>query len=437
MKIVAENDPFLRHAAVHRLGQLPELLARIEPKSLKDVQQRIGLLLAWRASGHKDATKRLPDFLRDADPDVRFMAVKWVSDEKLTEFRPQIVEMLKKPNLDPRAVVALSTALARLDDKPVNDDALAGYFLDQLADKGATISAKLMALRSIPATFAKLKTEQLTDLLKETDPAFRIEVLRALKDRADAKAGPAVLAIAKDAKQPSSVRAQALVTLSAMNAADADFLIELVGGKDAGLRQEALRSLVQVKLSTEQRDRLIAATGKPTVETDQPVVRVFGGPIAANRPDVKDTEAWLKHLDGPADPEAGRRIFEHPKLAGCFKCHQVEGRGANIGPDLSLIGRTERKWIVESILQPAAVVAPHYQTWKIEKTDGSTLTGLLIGTYLDVSEYIDEKGNRFKVLATDVQDIKAAKNSIMPDGLFDLLTDQEIRDLVAYLLARK
>src|SRR6185503_6977460 len=146
-------------------------------------------------------------------------------------------------------------------------------------------------------------------------------------------------------------------------------------------------------------------------------VRVFGKKIVTNRPPATDTAAWMKRLDGPADPEAGRRVFEHPKLAGCYKCHQVDGRGANVGPDLSLIGRTERRWIVESILQPSAVVAPHYQTWKIITTDERTRTGLLVRTNLDESEYIDEKGNRFKVSATDVVEIKAANISLMPDGL--------------------
>ena len=46
--------------------------------------------------------------------------------------------------------------------------------------------------------------------------------------------------------------------------------------------------------------------------------------------------------------------------------------GRDVGPDLSLIGRTERRWIVESILQPSAVVAPHYVPWKVETTDGRT-----------------------------------------------------------------
>jgi putative membrane-bound dehydrogenase-like protein len=435
-KMLADPDPFIHQGAVHRLSKGSNARGQIELKDLTAPKARIGLLLAWRASGAKDNTTLLPEFLKDTDPDVRLIAAKWVSDEKLVAFRPQIAEMLKQPNLNPRSYVALATTLARLDDMPVNEDSLAVYFLERLADRDATPAARLMALRAIPANHNRLKLDQLTELLKQDDVAIRIEALRTLKDRADAKAAPAVLALAKDAKQPVVVRAQALVTLSAMNAADADFLIELGAVTDAALRQEALRALVGAKLTTKQQEDLVtAAKGKNDME--QPLARVFAKPLNANRPATTDTPAWLTRLDGPADLEAGRRVFEHPKLATCFKCHQVEGRGANVGPDLSLIGRTERKWIVESILQPSAVVAPHYQAWTIQTTDERTRTGLLVHTNLDESTYIDEKGNRFKVLANEVLDIKAARVSIMPEKLLDGLTDQEIRDLVAYLVARK
>ena len=70
-------------------------------------------------------------------------------------------------------------------------------------------------------------------------------------------------------------------------------------------------------------------------------------------------------------------------------------------------------------------------------TDERTRTGLLVRTYLDESEYIDEKGNRFKVRATEVARIAAARASIMPEGLVDQLTTQEIRDLIAYLQSRR
>jgi putative heme-binding domain-containing protein len=376
------------------------------------------------------------DFLQDPDPDVRFLAIKWVADGRLGRFRPQIVEMLKNPKLDPREFIGLSTALARMDGKPVNEDSLAGYFAERLADKSAPAPVRLMALRSIPASHNRLKLGQLTELLKQDDPAFRIEALRALKDRADPKAAPAALAIARDEKEPATVRAQALVTLAATNGPDADLLISLVNEPDAAIRNEALRGLVQVKLSAEQQVKLARAT-RAHDDSGDLAKRLLGKPFTSGRPPAKDTDAWLKRLEGPSDPAAGRRVFEHQKLAGCFRCHRVDGRGANVGPDLSLIGRTDRKWIVESILQPSAVVAPHFQAWKIVTTDERTRTGLLVRTNLDESEYIDEKGNRFKVLATHVADVKAASVSIMPDGLLDGLTDQEIRDLVAYLESRK
>src|SRR5262249_19753919 len=150
--------------------------------------------------------------------------------------------------------------------------------------------------------------------------------------------------------------------------------------------------------TAEQRAKLEAAV-KGNTDGANALARVLGQPFFVPRPSPVRTPNWLAFLEGPADAEAGRRVFEHPKLAGCFKCHQVEGRGANVGPDLSLIGRTERRWILESILQPSAVVAPHYQAWTILTTDERTLTGLLVHTQLDESTYVDEKGNRFKVLA--------------------------------------
>ena len=216
---------------------------------------------------------------------------------------------------------------------------------------------------------------------------------------------------------------------------DAVVLLELAKEKEGAVSREALRALTGMKLTPAQEVSLVTISGQDG--DSNLAARILGKKVNAHRPVATDTAAWLKLLEGKADPDAGRRIFESPKLAGCYKCHRVEGRGKDIGPDLSLIGRTERKWIVESILQPSAVVAPNYQAWQVATKDGLTRLGLLVGTYNDKSVYIDEKGEPFEVLAVDVESIGAAKNSIMPDGLLDGLTDQEIRDLVAYLAARR
>jgi putative membrane-bound dehydrogenase-like protein len=401
-RMLGDPDPFLRHAAIQKLWW-------IELRDLKKFEgiRKTGAVLAMRRNNPIARRYESLPILDDSDPDVRFLAIKWVSDEKLTQYRPRIVEMLKSPRLDPREFMALTTALARLDDKPVNDDGLAEYFIAKIADKTAPLPTRLMALRSVNVLYSKFKTEMLTALLDIDDAAFRVEVLRALKDRGDAKAAGFASAIAMNPKQSSFVRAQAILTYASLTSSDTGFLKELAGDANEAIAAEAKRALP---------NRIIEKT---------------------QRPAATDTDAWLKRLEGPFDADAGRRIFENAKLTNCSSCHRVDGRGSNVGPDLSLIGRTDRKWIVESILQPSAVVAPHYQTWKVETADGKVITGLLVHTNLDESYYLNERGQRVKVLATDVADAAPIRTSIMPDGLHDKLTDQEIRDLMGYLSTRK
>src|SRR5262249_18351396 len=153
------------------------------------------------------------------------------------------------------------------------------------------------------------------------------------------------------------------------------------------------------------------------------VARVLGKSFTAGRPPHEDITAWLKRLDGPGDSAAGRRVFFHPKLGGCFRCHRVDGRGRDVGPDLSSVGRAERRHVRESTLRPSNLVAPHYQAWVITTADGRVRTGMLVGTVLDEYTYVDPQGAPFKVNTRDIVESRPARTSIMPDGLVDLLTD--------------
>jgi len=92
---------------------------------------------------------------------------------------------------------------------------------------------------------------------------------------------------------------------------------------------------------------------------------------------------------------------------------------------------------LESILQPSNTVAPHYVAWHLETADGKVRTGMLLDTNLDVYTYLDAKGDRFKVNTRDLVEQRPLSTSIMPDGLEATMTDQEIRDLLAYLQSRK
>src|SRR5205085_5223388 len=74
LKLLGDQDAFLRNAAVQQLGRLPSLLAAVDVSALTDPLQRMGVMLAWRASGRAEGARRVRDFLADRDEEVRFLA---------------------------------------------------------------------------------------------------------------------------------------------------------------------------------------------------------------------------------------------------------------------------------------------------------------------------------------------------------------------------
>ncbi len=439
LALLADIDSFLRNAAVQQLARSPDVLTAIDCKSAKDPAVRAGLLLAHRATGKPEAAKFVPEYLTDPDEEVRFLAAKWVADEKLTQHRPLIAEALKNRKLNVRMYLALSTALARVDGQEVNEAKLADYFLERVADERSPADLRVKALQMVPPAHKKLTVELLGKLLAQDDPALRLEAVRTLATHPDPKHGAMLLAAARDEKFSDTVRAQAILGLADRSQEVSDDLLRFAEGESASLRDEALRALVDTKLTPVQRDRLeaLASRERKRPEAAAVVDRVLSRPFAKDRPQAEDTASWLKRLEGPADEAAGRRIFANPRLGYCSRCHRVEGRGVNLGPDLSNVGRNERRSIVESILQPSAVVAPHYTAWRIETKDGKVRTGMLTNTQLDEYTYLDDKGNLFKVNTRDMVEARPLPTSIMPAGLVDRLTDQELRDLLAYLCARR
>jgi putative membrane-bound dehydrogenase-like protein len=435
-KLLADPDPFLRSAAVHQLSRSPALLAGNDLGKPTIPLERIGILLAWRVSGKPEAAERVRAFLNDPDEDVRFLAVKWVADQKLEQYRPLLTEALKDRRLNVRLYFAYSAALARLDDRDVSEAKMADYFFNRLTDPESPAGLRVLALQMLPITYPKLKLDLLARLLARDEPALQLEAVRSLSEHPSRDRFRILLAAARNSHLDDKVRSQAILGLSTQSPEPLEDLFSFVRGEDAVLRDEALRALVGTKLNPTQRDVLSEIERKhPGIEAL--AARVRGEGFVKDRPPATDIGAWLARLEGPADPAAGRRVFFHPKVAGCFRCHRVEGRGQEVGPDLSTIGRTDRRHILESILQPSNLVAPHYQAWRIETANGKVYTGMLVKTVLDEYTYLDAQGNLFKLNTRDITESQPLPTSIMPDGLVNQLTDQEVRDLLAYLGSRR
>ena len=233
------------------------------------------------------------------------------------------------------------------------------------------------------------------------------------------------------------MRAAAIAGLATDSTAYRELLIELAGGDVSAVRDEALRSLVGETLSPQQ--RMVLAQTDASAEISESLARVVD-PSTAKRPAATDTEAWLALLPSQGNARRGERVFFHPKVGTCSKCHQASGRGAAVGPDLSrineriaLAGSDGRRWLMETLLQPSRDMAPQYTPWLIVTKDGKQLTGLPRRKGGNSEAYLGNDGREFTLKTHEIEFHRESDVSIMPADLLQQLTRQELADLFAFL----
>jgi len=437
--LLAHDDPFVATAARTKLAKSPGLLKQVDINSIKNPIGRIAVLQAHkqtREQGDDVPTKLISTFLNDPDQQVRFEAIKWIADQRLETFRAHVSKALLQPDLSPRMFMAYATAMARLDKRPAGDRKLVSFYLAKLKDAKTSPALKIMALRLIPPTQKGFQIEYLTRLLKQNDSMLRVEAVRSIAGHPDNKKKQVLLTVARDSKADAQARIWSLLGLADQVHSSPDLFLDIAEASQGDLTLESVRILARAKLQGAHGKRYAKLLShRPQLNSVQSGRKGFKG--AEARPDYKQTDAWLKLLSGKADVEAGRRIFFHPLLGGCYRCHRSEGRGASIGPDLSLIAlRADRKAILESILQPGNQVAPRYVSWLIDTQDGQQRIGNLQRQNRNEQWYIGSDGLPFRVVRDQIITRTMSNTSLMPQNLVDTLSDQELRDLLAYLMRK-
>jgi len=134
---------------------------------------------------------------------------------------------------------------------------------------------------------------------------------------------------------------------------------------------------------------------------------------------------------------AGKKVFES-QTALCAVCHRIDDLGGLVGPDLSHIGaiRTRRD-LLEAIIFPSASLARDFEAYSVDTTDDESHTGVLFRDEQDVVELAVANGERIRIPRTKVGSIRASSLSLMPQGLDQTMTRQQLADLVNYLLNLK
>ena len=126
--------------------------------------------------------------------------------------------------------------------------------------------------------------------------------------------------------------------------------------------------------------------------------------------------------------KAGQILFTQK----CASCHVLYGRGSNVGPDLTGGDRKNLNYLLENIIDPNASVADTYRASKFVLTDGRLITGVV----LQKTDRTTKIQSATSIEVLDNNDIEASQKtelSLMPDGLFENMTDEEITNLLQYL----
>jgi putative membrane-bound dehydrogenase-like protein len=124
--------------------------------------------------------------------------------------------------------------------------------------------------------------------------------------------------------------------------------------------------------------------------------------------------------------------------AACLKCHTVNGAGGQIGPDLSAIGtKGSRENLIESILYPSKAIADQFVNWQVTTKKGVALGGLIVEETNEAIVIRDANGKDTKIAKNEIESREKSPNSLMPDDNAKTLTEEELLDLVEYLMTLK
>jgi putative heme-binding domain-containing protein len=145
--------------------------------------------------------------------------------------------------------------------------------------------------------------------------------------------------------------------------------------------------------------------------------------------------AYQNAHETAGSPDAGRPLFEKT----CAGCHRFgDAIGKDVGPDLTtIVSRFKRRDVLESILWPSKVISDQYKSESFELKDSSVITGVVVRE--DATRFFvrtpASPERPVQVPKAQVTNRSESTVSLMPPGLLDLYSEEEISNLLAFLMA--
>lgn len=173
----------------------------------------------------------------------------------------------------------------------------------------------------------------------------------------------------------------------------------LATAKNDNERQKAIQLFGRVNQSSEEKLKLIAAKRKIVVE-------------------------------GPVDIAAGHEVAKR----NCFICHKLYGEGADVGPDLTGVGRSSLDALLHNVVNPNEIIGAGYEQVEVETKDDQFFSGRMTENTANHVKLIMAGPTETVIDKTKVKTLTVTELSAMPEGL-EQLADADFRNLVWYILA--
>ncbi len=217
-------------------------------------------------------------------------------------------------------------------------------------------------------------------------------------------------------------RALAIDTLASREA----YALALVDALEAGRVDAGELSASQV--------RQLLAIGNAKI---QKVIEAKWG-VVQDTPEAKIAaiENWKKQLTpevlAGAKLENGAALFKK----SCATCHKLYGEGLTIGPDLTGSNRGSLDYLLMNVIDPSSVVPKQFTTSVIALDSGRVITGVVIGQTENAITVQTDK-EQLTLANDEIEQIRNSGKSLMPDGLIDALTAEQVRDLFAFMMMKR
>jgi putative heme-binding domain-containing protein len=247
-----------------------------------------------------------------------------------------------------------------------------------------------------------------------------------------------------DSSQPREVQQAALRVLGSFNeSAVAEELVGRWKQLTPPLREEAVNLLLSrpiwhealigamergevpvAQVSIPQRGRLATIRVEKLAARVKKLLEAF---VLGTRKEVVEKYQGALGLKG--DGGRGSAVYRRE----CANCHRLRGEGHDVGPSLETIQHRSPQEILIHVLDPNREVSPNFLEYVVRLTDGRVLTGL-IAAETDAGLTLKRAQNQGDtVLRSEIEEMAASGKSLMPEGVEQKVTVEEMADLIAYL----